>query len=212
MSSHVDSKINDKSHKWLNEKYGKFGEVKVTRGKILDYLGMRFDFSEPGKVKVDMIDYVKEMLDDFSEDFKPTDSAPSPAAEDSFAIGNSKKLDTERANEFHTFIAKGLWASKRARPDINPTIAVLCTWVKQPNLDDRKKLKRLMLFLNDMKNDKLILSADDLHVIKWFADSTFSVHPDFKSHIGCSMTFGQGSPINKSAKQKLNTRSSTNVN
>ena len=118
------------------QKYGKFGEVKVTRGKIHDYLGMRFDFSEPGKVKVDMIDYVKEMLDDFSENFKPTDSAPSPAAEDLFAAGNSKKLDTERANEFHTFVAKGLWASKRARPDINPAIAVLCTRVKQPNLDD----------------------------------------------------------------------------
>ena len=66
-----------------------------------------------------------------------------------------------------------------------------------------------MLFLNGTKNDKLILSADDLHVIKWFADSSFAVHPDFKSHTGGGMTFGQGSPINKSAKQKLNTRSST---
>ena len=76
MSSHVDSKINDKFHQWLNKKYGKFGEVKVTRGKIHDYLGMRFDFLEPGKVKVDMIDYVKEMLGDFSESFQPTNSAP----------------------------------------------------------------------------------------------------------------------------------------
>ena len=71
MSSHVDSKVNDRFHKWLKKMYGKYGEVKVTRGKIHDYLGMRFDFSEPGKVKVDMIDYVKEMLDDFSEKFKP---------------------------------------------------------------------------------------------------------------------------------------------
>jgi hypothetical protein len=62
-------------------------------------------------VKVDIIDYVNAMLEDFSVDFKPTDSAPSPAAEDSFAVANSKKLDTERVNEFHTF-AKGLFACK----------------------------------------------------------------------------------------------------
>ena len=46
-----------------------------------------------------------------------------------------------------------------------------------------------MLFLNDTKNDKLILSADDLHVIKWFADCSFAVHPNFKSHTGGGMTF-----------------------
>ena len=181
----------------------------MTRGKIHDYLGMRFDFSEPGKVKVDMIDYVKEMLDDFSESFKPTDSAPSPAADNLFAAGDSRTLDTERAEEFHTFVAKGLWASKRARPDINPAVAVLCTRVKQPTLHDWKKLKRLMLFLNGTKDDKLILSADDLHVMKWHADCPFAVHPDFKSHTGGDMTFGQGCPITKSAKQKLNTSSRT---
>ena len=156
-----------------------------------------------------MIDYVKEMLEDFSESFKPTDGAPSPAADDLFAAGDNRKLDTERADEFHTFVAKGLWASKRARPDLNPAIAVLCTRVKQPTLKDWNKLRRVMLFLNGIRDDKLILSADDLHVIKWFADCSFAVHPDFKSHTGGLMTFGQGCPINKSAKQKLNTRSST---
>ena len=209
MSSHVDSRVNDRFHQWLNKMYGKYGEVKVTRGKIHDYLGMRFDFSEDSKVKIDMIDYVKEMLEDFSESFKPTDGAPSPAADDLFAAGDDRKLDTERADEFHTFVAKGLWASKRARPDLNPAIAVLCTRVKQPTSKDWNKLRRMMLFLNGTRDDKLILSADDLHVIKWFADCSFAVHPDFKSHTGGLMTFGQGCPINKSAKQKLNTRSST---
>jgi hypothetical protein len=40
MSSHVDPKVNDKVKKWLNENYRKYGKVKVTRGKIHDYLGM----------------------------------------------------------------------------------------------------------------------------------------------------------------------------
>ena len=66
-----------------------------------------------------------------------------------------------------------------------------------------------MLFLHSTKKDKLILSVDDLHVIKWWIDASFAVHPDFKSHSGLTMSFGGGAPITGSQKQKLNTRSST---
>ena len=67
----------------------------------------------------------------------------------------------------------------------------------------------MMKFLNGTAEDVLILAANDLHTHYWFADSSFAVHPDFKSHTGGSFTFGFGSAINASAKQKLNTRSST---
>ena len=46
MSSHVDSKVNDKFLKWLNEKHGNCGEVTATRGKKHDYLGMDIEFTE----------------------------------------------------------------------------------------------------------------------------------------------------------------------
>jgi hypothetical protein len=55
----------------------------------------------------------------------------------------------------------------------------------------------------------LILSADDLQVIKWYVDASFAVHPDFRSHTGGVATFGKGAPYSMSRKQKLNTRSST---
>ena len=44
MSSHIDKRINDRFLKWLNERYGKYGPVKATRGKVHDYLGMTLDF------------------------------------------------------------------------------------------------------------------------------------------------------------------------
>ena len=209
MCSHVDSKVNTRFLKWLNKMYGSHGEVKATRGPIHDYLGMTFDFSEPGKLKLDMIDYMSAMVDDFSTEFKPSDTAPSPAADDLFNKGTSQALDKFQAEEFHTFVAKGLFACKRARPDIHPTIAALCTRVKDPNQDDWKKLHRLLQYVNGTRNDKLILSADDLHVIKWYVDSSFAVHPDFKSHTGGAFTYGRGTPLTMSRKQKLNTRSST---
>jgi len=104
-----------------------------------------------------------------------------------------------------------VFLSKRARPDIQPTIAVLCTRVKAPNGSDWKKLDRLLRYLNGTRDKKLILSAENLHVLKWYVDASYAVHPDFKSHTGSVLTLGQGAVISSSSKQKLNTDSSTNA-
>ena len=200
-SSHVDSKVNDEFGKWLNEKYGGYGEVKIVRGKVHNYLGMTFDYSKPGKVMIDMIDYIADMIDECSVKLSKSDTALTPAAEDLFAEGSGKKLDKELAEEFHTIVAKGLFACRRARPDIHLTIAALCTRVRQPNTDDWKKLIRLLKFCNGTRKDKLTLSADDLHVIKWYVDASFAIHPDFKSHTGGVMTYGKGAMQSLSKKQ-----------
>ena len=209
MASHMNSRVNDVFGEWLNKKYGAYGQVKVTRGKVHEYLGMRFDFSEKGKVKIDMIDYIASMIDDSSIELSASDTAPTPAAEDFFAESTGQKLNDQQREEFHTIVAKGLFACKRARPDIHLAIATLCTRVRSPTTEDWAKLIRLLKYCNGTRQDKLILSADTLHVIKWYVDASFAVHPDFKSHTGGVMTFGGGAVQSISRKQKLNTRSST---
>lgn len=110
---------------------------------------------------------------------------------------------------FHAIVAKGLFLSKRARPDVHLTIAVLCTRVKNPNEDDWRKLTKLIKYLNGTRNDKLVLSADDLRCLKWYVDASFALHPDYKSHTGGMLTFGNGAVQTASRKQKLNTSIST---
>jgi len=44
---------------------------------------------------------------------------------------------------------------------------------------------------------------------QWWVDSSYSVHPDTKSHTGIFMTIGKCSMYTSSWKQKLNTKSST---
>ena len=106
-------------------------------------------------------------------------------------------------------VAKGLFVCKRARPDLHTAIALLCTRVQDPNEDDWEKLVRVLKYCNATRGDVLFLWADDLHVIKWFVDAAFAVHPDFKSHTGGGMTMGGSVPQSICRKQKLNTRSST---
>ena len=66
-----------------------------------------------------------------------------------------------------------------------------------------------MKYLNGTRQLKHTMKASDLITVKWFVDASFAVHPDFKSHTGGTMTFGQGATQSHCRKQKLNTRSST---
>ena len=61
------------------------------------YLGMTFYFSEKGIVKIDMVDYVQGMLDDFPVKLGTKDVSPTPAAENLFAARTSPDLSKEKA-------------------------------------------------------------------------------------------------------------------
>ena len=208
-SSHLETKVNDHFKEWLEMKYGEdgIGKVKVTRGAKHDYLAMNLDFSERGKVKINMIDYATGMCNDFPEKlghvstpwtdnlFKDDDKLP-PLTE------NKKKT-------FHTFTMKGMFLCKRARQDLQPGIAFFSTRTSKPNIGDWKKLVRFMNFLNSTKEDVLTLEADDSQTIRWHIDAAFAVHQDYKSQTGATCSLGKGSASSSCLKQKSNTRSST---
>ena len=92
----MDTTVNDEFLKWLNEKYGSYGEVKAERSKKFDYLGVNYDLSEPGVLKVDMIEYMKAMVADFPMDLENTTEAHAAPA-NLLSAGTGKKIDADRA-------------------------------------------------------------------------------------------------------------------
>ena len=60
--SHVDAAVNTEVIELINKEFGKEAPLTINRGKIHDYLGMTLDFTEEGKVKIKMLDYVANML------------------------------------------------------------------------------------------------------------------------------------------------------
>ena len=125
-SSHALKQVNDEFEKWLNIKYGKHGKVTSTRGKVHDYLGMQLDYRKKGQLDICMEKYEKSMIEEFPIKMGSKDVARMPAANSLFNYGTGAKLDTKRAEIFHTTVAKGLFLCKRARPDIQQAISVLC--------------------------------------------------------------------------------------
>ena len=214
--SHVDSTANDDMIDWLKREYESIfedgsGEMVVTRGKVHNYLGMKLDYSTPGRVIVSMFDYVDEIISAFEKaDPTQTGTKTSAAPSDLFKVDEAcKKLKSTRMVEFHNLVAKTLYATKRARPDTCTAIAFLTTRVKAPDINDWSKLVHLMKYLRGTRKLPLILSADGSGILKWWVDASFAVHPNMRGHSGGGLSLGRGFPLVSSTKQKLNTRSST---
>ena len=76
-------------------------------------------------------------------------------------------------------------------------------------MDDWKKLKRALVYLNQTKNDVRIIGCDSMTNIFTWVDAAFAVHYSMGSHTGGVMPMGWGTIHARSSKQKLNTKSST---
>ena len=125
-ASHVETEVVTHIAKWIRKAYERLfkdgsSKMKLCRGKFYDYLGMNLDYTIKDEVKITMIPYIKEMIQDFCEhDTSPDKKAKTPAAEFLFKVDDKLRLVNEsRAKVFHTFVSKALFATKRCRPDIH---------------------------------------------------------------------------------------------
>jgi hypothetical protein len=133
--------------------------VKATQGRIHDFLAMKLDFTENVKLKLNMVDYVDNMVNDFPEELSPSNY---PWNENLFKVDpSSTLLPKEKKELFHTFVAKALFLCQCARPDIQPAFGFLTTRVKSLDEQDWFKLVKMMCYLKHTHKDVMILSADD---------------------------------------------------
>ena len=113
--SHVDPFVNTLFAKWLSSIYGP--KIRVNRGKRHDYLGVDFDWSEPGKCKVSMIKYMAQIIADFPEKIDKT--ATTGGGDNLYKIRDPDDpnlpqdfyLPEQLAQAFHHTLAQLLFAS-----------------------------------------------------------------------------------------------------
>ena len=103
-----------------------------------------------------------------------------------------------------------LYITKRARPGIETAVAFLCTRVSRSTEADWLKLKRILGFLKSTIDDVRIIGESSLQELYTWIDTAYGVHDiDLKSHTGGVMSLGTGTVHQKSSKQKINVKSST---
>ena len=60
--SHVDPNVVSAVIADLETEFGQEAPLTVTQGKVHKYLGLTLDYRTPGKVKITLFDYIKDML------------------------------------------------------------------------------------------------------------------------------------------------------
>jgi hypothetical protein len=183
-----------------------YGELTIKKGNVINYLGMMFDFTNSNKVKITMDKYVDDLLS--SCDGRADGISKTPSTAELFNLDkDSKMLDKEDKEWFHSYTAKLLYLGKRIRPDILTTCSFLAGRVNQPTQQDLNKLYRLIRYVRCTKSMGIILESI-LQVIV-HVDASYGTDIDYKSRTGFTISIGKGSIFAKSSRQKLMTKSST---
>ena len=196
-----------------------FPKITEKTGKLLNYLGMFCDLTEPGKCKISMPAYTARMaalferahfnarsenLDVKGDALKEYDT---PAGVNLFEINESSPpLGKKQQEDFHSIVATALFMAKRARPDLLCATSFLTTRVQAPTVEDWSKLRRLVSYAAMTKDKALVLEPKSIRV-EAYTDASFATHYDRRSHSGTVVTIG-GAPIYCGSKrQKINAKS-----
>jgi hypothetical protein len=199
--------VSDDAIDWLMDKLvTRFKDVKRHREKNLSYLGMHINWgNEDGAyLTVSMAAYVKKLL----KDYAVTGSASSPADARVFELDTLPALTTREQKNYHTLVAKLLFLANRTRPDIMLPVSFLTTRVNGPTTGDKKKLDRVMKYLNSTPDKKLFFKGLDDGIV-FAIDAAFALHNDGMSHTGVVGKLFGDTVMVKSCKQKIVTRDST---
>lgn len=202
IQSSEESMIN----KIINILKSSFLEIKVNRGKVHQYLGMMFNYETPGKVSIKMTGYINDLV----EKMGVSSTASTPATRDLFKIDDSEQLlDQKGQDEVRSVVYQLLYVCTRVVPEALLAVNFLCTRVNKYVESDRRKLLRIVQYINGRKDIGVMLSCDqDIHVYV-YADASYAPHSDARSQTGMVLRVGDSSIVCKSSKQKLVTKSST---
>ncbi len=213
--SHVSVEVLDNIIAWLCEEYENVftdssGKMKVARGKVHKYLGMMLDFTVKYVVKATMIEYVNEIIAswdkaclDFDDGFEILNNCKkiaTPAPEDVFKVDeNAVKLGLAKAKVFRTIVAKALYVSKWARLDTSLAIVFLTMRVREPDENDWRRLRHLIVYLKSTRELPLVLGARNTGVLHWYVDASFAYARSFR----WSVNNGNGSSCGYTNQAKV---------
>ena len=94
---------------------------------------------------------------------------------------------------------------------MEPGFEFLSSRAKAPTKQDWSKLVKVMSFMMGTTNEVLTLSADDSQNLHWHTDAAFGVYPGMRSYSDGTFSMGFGVMSSSSTKQKVKSRSLTEV-
>ena len=113
-----------------------------------------------------MKNYMKSIIEEF-EQVNSNDTVKqvkTPASNNLFRVRKENEasyLKQDKSSIFHSTTAKLLFLAKRGRPDILLAVSFLTTRVKRPDMDDWKKMMRVLGYLKETIDFELVISCKE---------------------------------------------------
>ena len=190
----------------LNKEYQ---QVKFEMGKSLSYLGIHVSLEKLG-IRLSMEAYVDSVLEAHPPIGKARRRYGSPGGENFFETSDgSPPLEKQRAERFHTIVAKLLYVSMRVLPHISVAVSFLTTRVSAPTQEDEAKLERVLGYLSTVKGQGVLLPRSGVIRLRAWIDAAFALHHSGASHSGCVIMLDNAAVSWGSTKQKIAARNST---
>ena len=190
-----------------------FDEVKQKSGTSVTYLGMNLmkvhdNIKGFYSLEISMIGFTESILQEWNGHKLYPYSIP--ADDKLFYVNPSQQLNHVEAKRFHKSVAQLLYLCKRSRVDIALAVHFLCTRVKEPTVDDKTKLLRVLGYLESTIHMPRIIRRDETFPsISSYIDAAFAVHSDGKGHSGGVVLLGDTVVDVVTRKQKRASSDST---
>jgi hypothetical protein len=182
-----------------------FTNLTVNRGEQHSYLAMNIVEGEKD-ISVDMSAYIDKCIEGrvFGR------AATSPAKDDLFdEPEDSASLDDTDRARFHSSVAQLLYLCKRTRVESLCAVSHLSSRVAKCTEDDEVKLDRVLNYLAHTRDRKMVMKKGGIVDMEAYIDASFGSHVDGRSRTGIALMMCGVCVGAWSAKQKLNTKSST---
>ena len=192
---------------WMNSKFGP-----VTKSKYDDfsYLGIKIAIKDT-TVHLSSNTYIDNIIRDNHNLIDTATIHNVPATTHII----TKQVDPVilskgEIDHFHSTVARLLYIALRVRIDILFAVTILASRVSHPTQHDRADLIRLLTYLSHTPKKSILLKCDNKNpTLSVYADASYGIHDNKKSHTGIYITLGSGPILVKSSKQKVVSKSST---
>lgn len=183
-------------------------EVKSQYDRVT-YLGMNIQKQPDGTIYVHQHKFMKDIIERYEVMAKPLSTPARPDLISNNATPEAATL-LDNKSEYIGIIMSVMYLARYTRPDILFAVTYLATKCKQPSLQDMHDVWRVLRYIKGTMNKGLIFQPTKERLrLTCYADASHLLHPDGLGHSGFLATIGGTVIMARSAKQKLQGRSSS---
>jgi hypothetical protein len=171
------------------------------------YLGMLFDYTEPGVCLVSM----PKLIDDVLADMDVKGGSKYPHDSNLYTIDESSPaLDAKRMKVFYSVVYKLYYCALRVEVRIQVAVHFLTTRVTKPTEEDWSKLMKVLRFLNCTARGVIRLAPNGGPLcVEWWIDVGHAIHFDMRSQTGSVGRLNDATIYVRTSKQKRPSKSAT---